>query len=358
MEAISFSDIGRQMVLRVRSGNPPDIAELEGNDTIMVALSRGLAPLDNLIPPDLMKNIKPGDFAGLRKDGKLIAIPWNTATAGLWYNKKILAAAGLDANKPPRTIQDLMVALKAVKATQPDVIPLGIDTTNRPFSLTSNWPWMKTFGAIPFGENATGANSPEMKAYLSWMRELAEKHYIDPGRKIGEFRPPAAQGKVAFMWDPVLLQGVIQSVNGMTNQQFYDTWGVVPMPVGPSGNSYSYESGQQLVIFAASKHKDAAMKFVDYLISSPTVIRDYTIKLLSSMPTLKETGDPKLDAELDTPIFNAFAHDISPTLTPQPYGPKFAGAATAIMAGVQQAVTGDEPIDQIAASIQGQLNRL
>jgi len=40
-----------------------------------------------------------------------------------------------------------------------------------------------------------------------------------------------------------------------------------------------------------------------------------------------------------------------------PFGPAFAAASSAIMAGVQQAVTGTEPIDQIAASIQQQLGR-
>ena len=44
-----------------------------------------------------------------------------------------------------------------------------------------------------------------------------------------------------------------------------------------------------------------------------------------------------------------------PTVVTPPYGPKFAAAATAIMAGVQQAVTGDTPIDQIAQSIQQNL---
>ena len=60
---------------------------------------------------------------------------------------------------------------------------------------------------------------------------------------------------------------------------------------------------------------------------------------------------------LDTPVFQAFSSEIIPTIAPQPYGPDFAEAATAIMAGVQQAVTGDKPIDEIAASIQQQLGR-
>jgi ABC-type glycerol-3-phosphate transport system substrate-binding protein len=77
----------------------------------------------------------------------------------------------------------------------------------------------------------------------------------------------------------------------------------------------------------------------------------------SSLPSIISTGDADLDAKLDTPIFAAFSKDIIPTLTPQPYGAAYASAATAIMAGVQEAVTGDRPIDDIAASIQQQLDK-
>jgi len=64
---------------------------------------------------------------------------------------------------------------------------------------------------------------------------------------------------------------------------------------------------------------------------------------------------PELAKKLDTPIFQAFTTRIIPTAMTPPYGPAFAAASSAIMAGVQQAVTGSEPIDQIAASIKQQL---
>ena len=66
---------------------------------------------------------------------------------------------------------------------------------------------------------------------------------------------------------------------------------------------------------------------------------------------------PELEKKLDTPIFQAFTQTIIPTVTTPPYGPAFASASSAIMAGVQQAVTGSEAIDQVAGSIQQQLNR-
>jgi multiple sugar transport system substrate-binding protein len=356
-EAISFSEIARQLVLRVKAGNPPDVAQLAGNDTFVLAATAKLEPLAGLVTPELKTQLQPDALASLQYQGKLIALPWTLAPAGFWYNKFVMAKAGLDPEHPPRTIEELMAAMAAIKKSQPDVIPLALDTTNRAFALQSNWPWMATFGAAPIGASGNHADSPEMKRYLSWMRDLARNGYIDPGRRIGEFRPLAAQDKVAFVWDQVLLQGVIQNANKMTDADFYRRWGVTTQPVGPSGKSFAFEGGHQLVMFADSKQKQAAWAFMQYLAASADAIKTYTLGPGSSLSPLTRAPSPALNAALDTPIYKSFTTQIIPTLATLPFGPAFAAASSAIMAGVQQAVTGAEPIDQIASSIQQQLER-
>jgi multiple sugar transport system substrate-binding protein len=356
-EAISFSEIARQLALRVKSGNPPDVAQLAGNDTFVIAATGKLEPLYTYIGADLKTRLKPDAMSGLQYEGKLIALPWTLAPAGFWYDKALMAKAGLDPEKPPRTIDELMAAMAAIKKSQPDVIPLALDTTNRPFSLQSNWPWMMTFGAAPIGGAKARADSPEMMRYLTWMRDLAKNGYIDPGRKIGEFRPLAAQDKVAFVWDQVLLQGVIQNANKMSDADFYRRWGVTTQPAGPSGKAYSFEGGHQLVMFADSKQKKAAWTFIEYLAASADAIKTYTLGPGSSLPPLMAAPSPELAAKMDTPIYKSFSASIVPTLTTPPYGPAFASASSAIMVGVQQAVTGSEPIDQIAKAIQQELDR-
>jgi len=356
-EAISFSEIARQLALRVKAGNPPDVAQLAGNDTFVIAATGKLEPLGEYVGTDLKARLKPDAVSGLQYQGKLIAMPWTLAPAGFWYDKAVMAKAGLDPEKPPRTIDELNTAMAAIKKSQPDVIPLGLDTTNRPFSLQSNWPWMATFGAAPIAGDKARADAPEMKRYLTWMRDLAKNGYIDPGRKIGEFRPLAAQDKVAFIWDQVLLQGVIQSANKMSDADFYKRWGVTTQPAGPSGKSYSFEGGHQLVMFADSKQKKAAWTFIQYLATSADAIKTYTLGPGSSLPPLAAAPSPELAAKLDTPIFKSFTTRIIPTVTTPAYGPAFASGSTAIMAGVQQAVTGSEPIDQISTSIQQELDR-
>jgi len=150
---------------------------------------------------------------------------------------------------------------------------------------------------------------------------------------------------------------VIQNANKMPDADFYKRWGVTTQPAGPSGKSYSFEGGHQLVMFADSKQKKAAWEFMQYLASSPDALRVYTLGPGASLPPLNAAPNPELAAKLDTPVFKSFTTSIVPTLTTPPFGPGFAPASNAIMAGVQQAVTGNEPIDQIATSIQQQLDR-
>src|SRR5690606_19443529 len=109
-EAISFSEIARQLVLRARSGNPPDVAQIAGNDTVLLGSTGALEPLDGYVSEELAANLKPGADAGLRANGALFAFPWNQSPAGFWYNKDIMEKAGLDPASPPRTIEELNAA--------------------------------------------------------------------------------------------------------------------------------------------------------------------------------------------------------------------------------------------------------
>ena len=122
-EAISFSEIARQLALRLKAGNPPDVAQLAGNDTFVIASTGKLEPLGGYVDADLKGRLKADAVNGLQYQGKLIALPWTLAPAGFWYNKQVMAKASLDPDKPPRTIDELMSAMATIKKSQPDVIP-------------------------------------------------------------------------------------------------------------------------------------------------------------------------------------------------------------------------------------------
>jgi multiple sugar transport system substrate-binding protein len=345
---ISFSDIGHKLVLQVQSGNPPDVAELSGNDTFALAATGALAPLDSYAS-GIKSSITPSEITGSTYKGKLIAMPWTVNPPGLWYNKKLLAGAGI--SKPPATMDQLSADLKAIHQKDPSVDPLGIDTTNRDFALTSNWSWMKAFGATPFHGSTANADTPQMKAYLTWLRQ--NKAYISAGHKIGDFRPLAASNKVAFVWDQPVLQGVVQSTNHASDSEFYKTWGVASLPKGPGGKSYTVELGHQLGMFNKAGNKKAAWTFMKWIATNPTAVADYTIKYESSLPPLKNPGS-SVASKLNTPVFKAFKA-LLPQITKPPYGPTYDEAYTPIMAAVQDAVTSSKSIDSLASGMQSGL---
>lgn len=350
-QPISFTDIGHTLVLRQQSGNPPDVAELSGNDTFAVAATGALAPLGSYLKSGVFNSTALDDG---KYKGNVVALPWNSNPPGLWYNKTLMSQAGLDPNSPPTTIDQLMTDLAAVKAKDPGVIPLGIDTTNRSFALAVDWPWMQTFGATPFNGSTATANTPQMRAFLGFMQTLAQKGYITANHKIGYYRPLAAQNKVAFVWDQPVLQGVVQSTNHETDAQFFANWGVSTLPAGPGGKASTVDEGHQLVIFNHSAQKQADWEFINWLATDPAVVTGYTIKYESSLPTLANPS-PQIKAAINTPIMQDFTNKVLPTVIQLPYGPTFSNAYTPIMSGVQSAVTSSTSPASIASSIQSGL---
>lgn len=351
-EPISFTDIGHTLILRVQSGNPPDIAELSGNDTFSLAATGALATLDQYAS-GVKSSLIATEVQESRYRGKLVALPWTVNPPALWYNKKLMAGAGVDPDQPPSTVDELTTALKAIHAKYPKVVGIGLDTTNRDFGLTSNWAWMKTFGAQPFHGSKPTADTAAMKDYLTWMRELARGGYLSAGHKIGDFRPLAAQDKVAFVWDQPVFQGVVQSTNHQSDKDFYDTWSVAPQPTGPSGRAYSVELGHQLVMFNKTSNAQAAWQFMKWLATNTASVNDYTVKYESSLPPLVNPA-PDTAKLVDTPVLNAFKNILAQVTQPE-YGPTYEAAYPPIMAGIQDAVTSSKSIGSIAGTMQSGL---
>ena len=83
-------------------------------------------------------------------DGKLLSMPFNSSTPVLYWNKELLAKAGLDPNKPPKTWPELgEMAKKAVAA--------GAKCGFTPQWQT--WTMIENYGAwhnLPYATKANG----------------------------------------------------------------------------------------------------------------------------------------------------------------------------------------------------------
>lgn len=350
---IPFSEIQNQVTVMITGGNAPDIAQVPDDVGISFAAMGALEPVDGLLSPDFMGGVTKSYLGIGNYEGANYLIPWGGGPNGFFYNKKLMAEVGLDPNSPPKTMDKLMKAMETAKAQNPDIVPLQFDTTVRPFATGFQWSFMKSFGPVPFeGENVA---AKDMTAFATWLRTIVDKGYTLPGKKLGEFRPLAAQNRLLFGFDAPILKGTVQSLDAnITDEVFYETWGVTTLPAGADGKTYTTASSNHYTaIFKASENKEMAAKFAEYLASSEVALKEYIVPVGFLPVTEKAVAD--FPDAFNNPITQAFINEVNPAVTAPPFGPNYTKAAAVMSASTQEIITTKKPIEEILANAQAKV---
>lgn len=350
-EAVDFSGHLHQLVTECAAGDCPDVAEAQGNDIASLASAKLIQSLDGY-DKAFIDSLNTGSARLVKFNGTLYGIPWSSDPIGLLYNKELMKKVGLDPNVPPKTIAEAMRAIATAKQQDPNIVGLGIDTTLRDFGVDAEWPYMHAFGAEPIKNGKPDADTPQMRAYLEWVRSLVKNGYTLPGKKMGEFRALAAQGRQLFLEDGPYFKSVVQGMNkSLTDEKLYATWGVTAIPGGPANGPSAGASDHQTVVFASSKNRAAALKFMRYLASDEYAIRNFLLHV-GDLPAVK--GMEGKISELNNPITLGFVK-IRDFMVVPPYGPKYAEAFPPIMTNIQRTYSTSDPVADIARTMQTQL---
>jgi multiple sugar transport system substrate-binding protein len=350
-EPADFSGHLHELVTQCAAGNCPDVAEAQGNDIASLASAKLLQSLDTY-DNAFFNSLQPSTVARVRFNGVRYGMPWAFDPIGWVYNKDLMKRVGLDPNTPPKTIAEAMRDIATAKQYDPNLIGLGIDTTLRDFGLDAEWPYMHAFGAEPIKAGKPNADTPQMRAYLEWVRTLIKNRDTLPGKKMGEFRIFSAQGHLLFLEDGPYFKSVVQGQNkDLTDDKLYATYGVAPIPGGPANGPSAGSSDHQVVVFASSKNQAMAIKFMRYLTADEYAMRTFTIRN-GDLPAVQ--GMESKIPQLNNPITLGFIRIGSLVVTP-PYGPKYEEAYPPIMSNVQRTYSTTDPIADIARSMQAGL---
>ncbi|MFC1672475.1 extracellular solute-binding protein, partial [Planctomycetota bacterium] len=109
VELVVQGDIVEKVRIAIAGGNPPDLAGLYSFDVPVFASQNALVPLDDMIEE---AGIGPHTYVnaywrlGVYRD-RVWTLPTTPSTWALHWNKKLFREAGLDPERPPRTIQEL-----------------------------------------------------------------------------------------------------------------------------------------------------------------------------------------------------------------------------------------------------------
>ena len=190
--------------------------------------------------------------------GMVWGIPFQRSTIVMYYNKDAFKAAGLDPEKAPTTLDELVDSAK--KLSKDNQYGIMIPSTGYPY-------WMFQALAIQNGQmlmneegTKTYLNTPEAVEALTFFKELSTKHQVSPKGTIewGTLRQAFVQGQTAMMWHTT---GNLTAVKKEANFDF----GVAMLPgkkqpASPTGGGNFY-----LFKGASDDQKQAAVDFMRWM---------------------------------------------------------------------------------------------
>ncbi|WP_447005309.1 extracellular solute-binding protein [Saccharothrix isguenensis] len=221
-------------------------------------------------------------------DGKSYGVPQVTDSLALFYNKKLLADAGVE---PPKTWDEVKDA--AAKLGGEKTIFINNDA----------------YYALPFIYGAGGdlvdadskkivVNSPENVKALETAKSLldakAASTALDPANSYNNMQAAFTSGEVAMV-----INGPWSVADYLKGAAFTDAanLGIAPVPGDTAGKGSAPVGGHDYVIRQGTKAKDSAIKFVACMSSVESQVQ--VAKELGLLPTRKsayENADVKANA--------------------------------------------------------------
>ena len=347
-----FDDVLNQLTTMTKAGIPPDVMELSGNWPYALGGSGALADLAPFVSQSWRKDAFTNSFEAGTYKGTLYAVPFSITPHGFWYNKRLMAKAGLDATKPPRTIDELNQAMATLRAALPaDSYPIGIDTSKTEYALIGFWPWIWTFGGNPMVDDGKGnvtinwADDGTIAAF-QWLQDAVKKRWTPNGQAIKAERDMMAFEQLVFKLDGPYLTGILGDTNPVfgTVQKVNASFGVTTTPRGPGVTQpVTCADIHNLGMSALAKNKDLAWKLIDFLTTSRDVILSFLIPEGGVLPhTSFNTSGQLYSRYYSDTISRTFITSIIRTMRPPAFGLRYSTATMAVVSALQEIANGTD----------------
>jgi multiple sugar transport system substrate-binding protein len=252
----------------------PDICQL-GNTWIPEFVALGaLEPLDAAIAGS---SVDPRDFFGgiwdtNVVDGRTYGVPWYVDTRLLFYRRDLLEAAGVGA--APASWAAWTRALDALEARAAPgryaiVLPMNEVEPLLALALQQDDPLLRDGGR--YGNFESAGFRRALTFYVAMFR--------------AGYAPPVTASELANVWTEFGRGTFAFYISGPWNigelerrlpADVQHAWATAPLP-GPAGPGASIAGGSSLVVFGASRAKDAAWQLIEYLARPDVALRFHAL---------------------------------------------------------------------------------
>jgi multiple sugar transport system substrate-binding protein len=318
-----------KIVAAVRGGNAPDVAlSFSSDNTGAFCNSGAWIDLQPYIDRD---KVDINEFPKAVQDyteyqGTRCAMPLLADVYGLYYNKDMLAQAGI--TSPPKTYSELDADAKKLTQRSGDTINVAGFDPSIGFYENAAAHYAPPWDAQWFdGDKSALASDPAWASFLTWEKNLLDYYGYDNLQRFeagagDEFSASNAfeNGKIAMIMDGEYRTAFIQDEHPELN------YGTAPMPV-PDGQESrygaAYVTGSIMGIPKGSSNEATAWELIKYM----TTNTDALVKLANGLANVPTTAAAASSPNLHlVPQFQPFlAMFKNPNTETNP--PKASGAA-------------------------------
>ncbi|MET3718640.1 MULTISPECIES: extracellular solute-binding protein [unclassified Arthrobacter] len=297
--------------------------------------------------------------AGLGDDGGTYAVPLGTDTRAIWYNKKVLTAAGINVPWEPRTWQDILDTARKIKASDPAVVPFNMYAGKASGEGTV----MQSFYELLYGTGSKLYDADAKKWVLgsagfsdslTFLKTLYdEKLAVSPAEALdanvwkkvfGEWLP---QGKMGATVEGSYTPSFWQKGGAYEWPEYAQDMGVAAFPTqnGQAPGGVSMSGGWTLAVGAGTKDPDVAF---DFLATALNQKNSLAFNVASSQIAVRKDVAPDSGYQAANP----FVKDVSALVAVTHYRPATADyprISAAIQEATEAVITGAKSPGQAAA---------
>ena len=270
-KVLSVTNVDRKSILAIAGGTPPDLVGFWSQNTHVFADMNALIPLDEYIARDgfdMSRYIRVYD-EGFRHRGHIWCLCTTPASVALHWNKDLFKEAGLDPERPPRTIPELEEFAGKIVRKDPQTGRVTRMGFLPPEPGWWNWAWGYYFGGkLNDGLEKITADDPGNIAALEWVEKFAERY----GREemlafrqgFGSFDSPQnafLSGKVGMVLQGVWMSNFIRFHNPFLN------YGCAPFPAAfdTKGEPVTIAEMDVITLPRGCRHPDEAWEVIKFI---------------------------------------------------------------------------------------------
>lgn len=333
----------------IESGADLDVSTGSAYQPHQFAEMGEILPMDDLVKEmeeeGTLDDFVDGTLEQFQMDGQQVAMPWNIDPKGIYYNKSMLDAAGLEV---PTTWDEFYACCEALTDKENGIYGLAVAGNN---------PWQ--LEALMFGnggsyideEKKANFDTPETREALEFLRKLGD--VCAPG-SAGYKRDEAVklfmQEKAVF----IVMSADFSVEIKKQGEEFYDKCEVLQPLTSPEGIQRGMMGMNGIMGYEQTKHPEAVKTFIKWWIQNSDVLWEEG----SMGPFPSRTSQMELPSIKENKFKAIFAQDIIPVGVSLNFPHKGAFPAVNVIEGEElgseasSTVLGtDTPIEEITATI-------